>query len=294
MQKLNLNEFREHGTSDFPLGFYHVTPNYLRYEMEFHWHMHYEIISIKQGKIKLTLNGNEYVLKEGDFSFLGSGVIHGGNPQDCIYECIVFDINILRNRGFVFDNFIKKISHNNIIVNPCITKEELENYPNLKDNLLKLFEALRDNQDFFELETVASLLMVFTEIAKNKLYSDSTTDKTNVELTIEPIKNTLELIQENYSENLDLEQLAKTANLSSRYFCSLFKKVMKQTPINYLNNYRIDRAAYLIAENKKSLMEICYECGFHDYSYFIRVFRKIMKTTPKQYKKQFKNIIQDN
>ena len=289
MQKLNLNEFRQHGTTEFPLAYYSVTPNFLRYIMEFHWHMHYEIVFVSKGSFNLILNGAEYVLNEGDFAFINSGIIHGGNPQDCDYDCIVFDINILRNRGFIFDSFIKKISHNNIIIKPHITKDELEKYPKLKENLFKLFNTLKENKTYHELESVACLLMVFTEIAKNQLFSDSDADKSNIELTIEPIKNTLELIQEKYSEDLDLDQLAKIANLSSRYFCSLFKKVMKQTPINYLNNYRIDRAAYLIADDKKSLIEICYECGFHDYSYFIRVFKKTMKITPKQYKKQFQN-----
>ena len=46
MKYINYREERNHGTIDFPIEFYHVTPNHPRYEMSYHWHIEYELIRV--------------------------------------------------------------------------------------------------------------------------------------------------------------------------------------------------------------------------------------------------------
>ena len=49
MKYINYREERNHGTIDFPIEFYHVTPNHPRYEMSYHWHIEYELIRVLKG-----------------------------------------------------------------------------------------------------------------------------------------------------------------------------------------------------------------------------------------------------
>ena len=58
-----------------------------------------------------------------------------------------------------------------------------------------------------------------------------------------------------------------------------------QTPMDYLNRQRIERACYEISTTDDSITDIAYRNGFNDLSYFIRTFKKYKGTTPGKYKK---------
>ena len=54
MKYINYKEERNHGTIDFPIEFYHVTPNHPRYDMSYHWHIEYELIRVLKGNLQLV------------------------------------------------------------------------------------------------------------------------------------------------------------------------------------------------------------------------------------------------
>ena len=86
-----LREDKHHGTFDFPLELYHVESAHPRYEMPFHWHMDTELLLVSEGEFQLYLDGEEIHLHAGESTYIPAGAVHGGSPQDCVYECIVFD-----------------------------------------------------------------------------------------------------------------------------------------------------------------------------------------------------------
>ena len=82
-----------------------------------------------------------------------------------------------------------------------------------------------------------------------------------------------------------LDDLAKVAGMNPRYFCRFFRSITHQTPIEYVNMYRIEKAAQMLHSTRLPITDICMECGFNDSSNFIKVFRKYKGMTPKQYRK---------
>jgi len=117
MQKLGYNESKQRGTFDFPIEFYHVDHNHPQYIMSYHWHMEYEIIRILEGCFVVTLDEREYLAKKGDILFLNSGTLHGGTPTDCVYQCIVFDMNMLVKKDNVCNRYIKEIMNHTYLIN---------------------------------------------------------------------------------------------------------------------------------------------------------------------------------
>ena len=95
MLYLDYNEKQMHGTKDFPLAFYHVDNSHPRYEMPFHWHKEYEIVRVLKGQFRLMLADTEIIAKPEESFFIPSGALHGGMPENCIYECLVFDLDLL-------------------------------------------------------------------------------------------------------------------------------------------------------------------------------------------------------
>ena len=93
MRYLAAHERAARGTFDFPIELYHVDISHPRYEMPFHWHMEAELLFVLEGELALSVEGTEYAAHPGDCFFLPGGAIHGGSPDHCVYECLVFDMD---------------------------------------------------------------------------------------------------------------------------------------------------------------------------------------------------------
>ena len=102
---------------------------------------------------------------------------------------------------------------------------------------------------------------------------------------IDLIKSVLEYTERHYNSPITLNELAAVAGMNPRYFCRFFRSITHQTPIEYVNMYRIEKAAQMLHNTRLPITDICMECGFNDSSNFIKVFRKYKGTTPNQYRK---------
>ena len=109
MKYIDYQERAQQGTFNFPIAFYHQTPHSPRYDMQYHWHTQYEIIRIISGTFQLKLEKSTMLCQAGDVIFITSGMLHGGTPHDCIYECIVFDLQILLKNNHACSRIIRDI-----------------------------------------------------------------------------------------------------------------------------------------------------------------------------------------
>ena len=83
---------------------------------------------------------------------------------------------------------------------------------------------------------------------------------------------------------MSIDTLARLTGFSPKYFCRYFRTIVHRSPIDYLNYYRIERAARFLAVDDMNVAEVAVHCGYADSSAFIKQFRKYKGTTPKQYK----------
>lgn len=116
-------EHRKQGTFNFPIAYYHQTPLSPRYYMPYHWHTHYEIMRIVSGSFHLTLDNLTTTYHAGDVIFITQGVLHGGEPEDCVYECIVFDLNMLMKDNHACASTIQAIMNGKIRINILISRK---------------------------------------------------------------------------------------------------------------------------------------------------------------------------
>jgi two-component system, response regulator YesN len=95
-------------------------------------------------------------------------------------------------------------------------------------------------------------------------------------------------IEERFTEEVSLEEVADYVHLNPHYFSKIFKQQMGDTFIDFVTGLRIDKAKALIAADRLSLKEVCYEVGYKDPNYFSRVFKKVTGVTPTEYRSQHK------
>ena len=91
-------------------------------------------------------------------------------------------------------------------------------------------------------------------------------------------------VSENYTSHISVSDLASVLYLSEAHFCRFFKLATGKTPIEYINEYRIERAAVLLENTDIPLSELSESVGIDDANYFSRMFKKIKKMPPNKYR----------
>lgn len=88
-------------------------------------------------------------------------------------------------------------------------------------------------------------------------------------------------VSESYGEDITLEQMAAQAKMTQFAFCREFRKKYGITPMEFVNQVRLQQAKRLLIEEPDvPVKEIAGRCGFRDAGYFGRVFKRYEKTTP--------------
>lgn len=117
---------------------------------------------------------------------------------------------------------------------------------------------------------------------------DSTNVLTNSEMSLYSpyVRSAIAYIKDFYSLNLCENDIAKSVHISTKYLYKLFKEEVGQTPMKYLNAYRVKCARKLLKNTNFSISQIAASVGFSDPNYFCRVFQRFNDgVSPLQYRK---------
>lgn len=283
MNYSELYENKKRGSFDFPIELYYVDENNPRYRMPLHWHLEYELITVLNGSFELSIDGSKTVLNEGDCAWIGDGVVHGGIPDDCIYECVVFDLGTLLHDTPVCSRSAAEFLANKNGFTSILKKETV--CATLAD---KIFETMEKEQQGYEWITVGLMWQLMGTLLSQKGVEKFSSESRN---RINRLKNVLTYIRNHYDSPITLEELASVAGMSPRYFCRAFAQITGKTPIAYLNYYRIETAGERLLMTNETITDIAMSCGFNDASYFSKIFTREKGVSPSQYRKQDKNIL---
>jgi len=271
-----------HGKAGFPFSMYHITKTHPRYHMPFHWHPEHEIVFVREGGLDIVLNEEEYHLQAGDILFITGGTFHSGISHDCVYDCFVFNPDLMIPKNGAGRDRIEKISDGTIRIHPFFSgRYEWE----WKEILQNISDAANSASDGGPLVVTGCILQFLGTIFEKKHYAFHDGQSLKSHQNAFSVRTVLYFIENNYSRPITLLELSEIASMSPNYFCRYFKKITRQTPIDYLISYRINMAAYKLAATEAPVTEIALSCGFNDVSHFIKTFKKEKQTTPKQYRK---------
>lgn len=282
MKYLEYREKRQHGTFDFPIAFYHIEPKHPRYEMTYHWHTEYELIRILSGSFHFIIDGTPLKAQKGDILFIQDGILHGGTPLDCSYECVVFDMKLLLQDNHICTKQIRSIMDHTISISPLLPAGHKE----LAQAVANIFHALSDKKTGYEFITQGALYQLLGIILGEHLYKETARPSAALEHHTRNFKRVLNYIETHYTESISLDELAREAGMSPKYFCRFFREMTDRTPIDYLNYYRIECACEQLSTMRASITEVALSCGFNDMSYFSKLFSRYKGVTPRQYLNQ--------
>jgi len=100
------------------------------------------------------------------------------------------------------------------------------------------------------------------------------------------VEMTNRLINERFSQDLNLEDISKELHISPQYLSRLYKNETGENFIERLTSVRIENAKKLLKENRYSIKEVCYMSGYSDPNYFSKLFKKHVGLSPTDFQKQ--------
>jgi len=132
-----------------------------------------------------------------------------------------------------------------------------------------------------KLDSVSSLLSIFADHLSMKS-NQIAVQTANAEPPV--ITKAKQFIQENYTEDLSLGQVAAAVHTSVFYFCKLFRKVTGTTFTEFVSRTRVEKAKNLLLNPNLRISEIAYEVGFQSLTHFNRVFKNVVGEAPTEFR----------
>ena len=280
MKNQSYREQRRHGRPDFPVQYYRIERDHPRYEMSLHWHSEFEIVRVLTGELYLYLNNEACPLCAGEVAFVGGGVLHRAQPRDCVYECVVLDPGMLiRHGGDPAAGYVRALQKGEVENRPVTAAEQP-----LLQGVERLFEALREEGPYFELRVHGAAMEILYHLyatgrVRVKEKREQTGHRRQVMLAL------LEWIDENYAERITLGDLAAVAGTGEKYLCRFFKEYTGNSPVEYINRLRVERACLDMTEAGHSITRAALDNGFNDVSYFCKIFKRYKGVGPREYRR---------
>ena len=151
----------------------------------------------------------------------------------------------------------------------------------------RLKRELTTREPGFKVATVAYFLelVIFISRCYSKIVATGNVEK-ELSRKEEIVSAAISFLEKNYVEDIKLNDVARSAFISSSRLCHLFKETTGMPIFDYLNKMRCDQACRLLADTSDKLPDIAALIGFHDPSYFGRIFKKITGMSPSEYRKK--------
>lgn len=254
-----------------------------------HWHEQMEIIYIKKGSGVVTVNLKPLEVNAGYIIPILPGELHsisltrGNDTAHMEYENIIFSLSILDSRDendWCRTNVIQAIEKGTLhFQRPIVPGTGFHN---------AVSEALDKADLVSEMHSEGYPLMLKSCLFQFlfSLFSHKSIEKPAPVSPHEQIlKRIIMYVREHFAEDIPIGKIAAEVEYSPSHFMKFFKTETGHSFIEYLNDYRISYAGYLLKESNDAIGRIASRCGFDNFSYFIRLFRRKYGVTPKEYRK---------
>ena len=299
-QQPGLKEKQSHGTHLFPCAYYHFSNLSYRLRVRHLWHEEVEVVYLQHGSYKLDINMEPYGTDQECFLFLNSGELHSLRSVSVEFDeqAIVFSPSMLlfHNYDSIDESILLPLAQNKLTF-PRFLDQTIPFFPAFRSCYQQISRIFSKNNETLvtgeqiltdnviaQLQIKAGILQLIGILMEAGLMRQSPGSESQ---KITAIKTVLSYITEHYQEKLYVQDLASQINMNEQYFCRFFKRSIEKTPIDYINDYRLNKVIRLLETRDAPVTEVCLECGFNNMGNFQRLFKRKTGTTPLQYRKLY-------
>ncbi len=254
-----------------------------------HYHPEIELVYINGGAGKRRIGSHISYYTDGDLILIGSNLPHCGFTDK--FTGNKNEILVQMKADFLGQSFfnipeMKKIQ--NLLE---VAKGGIAFSGRTKQILGDKMEDLEYQNDF---ERILSILHILNELALSDEFKVLNAEGFSLETEVKDndrINIIFNFVKNNFQEDIPLAEIANMVSMTVPSFCRYFKKITNKTFVQFVNERRLVHASKLLTEQTMSISEVCFECGFNNFSHFNKSFKAFTGQNPSDYRKQLKTIL---
>lgn len=237
---------------------------------------HYLIHHVMSGEGDFETKGKSYHLKKGDTFLIfpdTEACYRADDKNPWSYTWVGFAgtdaYNLLRHTDF---------SEDSPVLEQAAISEEIQK------KILKVYEA-KGNSFCNAVSMTGALYSMIAMLMEN-----STLETKQEDQKIIHVERAVRYIAEHYSYPITVEGIAAYTGVCRSHLYRMFQKVLKKSPKDFVDEYRILQACQLLKETNLPINTIAHSVGYEDNFYFSKAFKKEMGQTPTGYRKTHSSI----
>jgi AraC-like DNA-binding protein len=261
-----------------------------------HWHNYLQVALCTGGNGKFIFTNREYDVEKGDIFIVSNFENHvalSNLPDVTNYIFVLFLPNLIASPGssqFDFEYlypfwYNSKTFNNKIGYATSEAKAIGQAVLEMKEIWDKKEVAYQHELDAY-LRRILALLIRYYKITYNEYYSINTNNHTK-------IQEALYYINQNFDENITLNEIAEILHISESTFRHLFKESLHMSFKEYITYLRLTKARMFLQTTDMSIGEVANNSGYTNINQFYKVFHKYVFMSPAEYRNLYNHKIID-
>lgn len=241
-----------------------------------HFHNFYELLFVLKGRQSITVNGQTLTLNKSSLMMIRPLDIH---EKAYLEEGLHINLAFSKKTANDLLNYLGKGFPRALLMDPDIPPyvilSDIES-STIRNRIENLAQKERYGSDSIKTQLRILLFELFV-----KYFTFLKSQRSDLP---DWLQTTVMQMKENKNFVKGMPALLKISEKSHEYLCRSFKKYLKITPTDFINECRLNYATNMLIHSDREIIDICYEAGFNNLSHFYHTFKKSFGTTPVKYR----------
>lgn len=256
-----------------------------------HWHKEIEMIYVTKGLVNIGYDNQLFQVQEGEIFIFGSGESHyflaspGSTRIVYQFDLTVFQNHLLSQGDYKEITILFEQAEN---LSRYWKKETEREFRGILEGLFKENQQAVSGYEYAILSLLNRLLLLYYRNIPKKnhtLKEGNFVESTHQKQTLERLNDVFIYIENHFQEVITLEDVAKYIGFSPYYFSRFFKKNTGQNFSQFLTEYRLNQAKYILSHESIPMIEVAERSGFNSVKTFHHVFKEHVGLSPLKYHK---------
>jgi AraC-like DNA-binding protein len=262
----------------------HFDPNW-------HFHPEYQLFLVLRGTGTRFIGDHVSPFNSGDLVFTGPNLPHLWQSDHEYFrdnhELMTEGIVIYFPENFLGKDFLQKNEMYKIKQLFQKAQRGMEIRGEASQQMVDIMHGMLSVNDFERVLMLLSLLNIMANSTEYKLLASDGYSNSMKETETDRMNRVHAYVMKNFREKVSLDDVAAIANMSPTSFSRYFKVHANKTFSDFLTEIRIGYSCKLLAGQKVSVSQVCYDSGFNTLSNFNRQFKAVTHYSPLEYRKKY-------
>lgn len=283
IQEKGVLQTKYHRESAFPLSLHNCIVNHSNI-LRPHYHDNFEMIYAKKGRLNIRIGNETYFSEHQNIFFVNMFQVHSvesADGKEGEFHAILFDKKMLDiiNMNDYYMEYIKPFIGGEKRF-PAKISSSSHLFNKLAESLNLIINEFNAKERAYEIFIKTEIERIFATMVRYCDHFDSG-NKDKFSMSNKRIMDDMwAYVQNNYQNDISLDEIAQTLNINKHYFCRVIKKLTGKPFTQLLNIHRIYQAERFLIETDIPVSEISEISGFSNQSYFNRMYLKYTGNTP--------------